>query len=259
MTTTAGRLDVLSSSVCTALGMGRGLMAIPAVIKAEPPSRLLQLYDMEGCPFCRAVREALSALHLDAEIYPCPKGGERFRPKVAAEGGKMQFPYLVDPNTDTRLYESEDIVAYLFREYGNCDVPLLYRGAILKQTGAALGNLVRGRRGMRARNSRMPKERLHLWSFEGSPFSRLVRERLTELELPYVLHNVAKEQRSEFGRGRQRTPKPYTPVPGGKREAHFQRTGHMQVPYLEDPNTGAAMLESADIIDYLERTYAQAG
>jgi hypothetical protein len=30
----------------------------------------------------------------------------------------------------------------------------------------------------------------------------------------------------------------------------------LQAPYLEDPNTGAAMFESADIIDYLEKEYA---
>jgi glutathione S-transferase len=30
----------------------------------------------------------------------------------------------------------------------------------------------------------------------------------------------------------------------------------MQVPYLIDPNTGQAMFESADIVAYLERTYA---
>lgn len=29
-----------------------------------------------------------------------------------------------------------------------------------------------------------------------------------------------------------------------------------QVPYLEDPNTGVQMFESAEIIDYLRATYA---
>lgn len=29
----------------------------------------------------------------------------------------------------------------------------------------------------------------------------------------------------------------------------------VQVPYLEDPNTGAAMFESSYIVDYLKRTY----
>lgn len=29
-----------------------------------------------------------------------------------------------------------------------------------------------------------------------------------------------------------------------------------QVPYLEDPNTGVAMFESAEIVEYLKQTYA---
>ena len=33
------------------------------------------------------------------------------------------------------------------------------------------------------------------------------------------------------------------------------RGGHMMVPYLVDPNTGAAMYESADIQAYLLKTY----
>ena len=31
----------------------------------------------------------------------------------------------------------------------------------------------------------------------------------------------------------------------------------MLVPYLSDPNTGAEMFESAEIVAYLERTYAE--
>lgn len=30
----------------------------------------------------------------------------------------------------------------------------------------------------------------------------------------------------------------------------------MQVPYLEDPNTGVQMFESAEIVEYLRSTYA---
>jgi glutathione S-transferase len=33
--------------------------------------------------------------------------------------------------------------------------------------------------------------------------------------------------------------------------------GRIQVPYLEDPNTGTKMYESSDIMDYLERQYAR--
>jgi glutathione S-transferase len=70
---------------------------------------------------------------------------------------------------------------------------------------------------------------------EGSPFCRLVREALCELEVPYVQRNV--------GRG------------SSHRAAFVARAGKQMVPYLVDPNTGAAMFESADIVAYLDRTY----
>ena len=63
------------------------------------------------------------------------------------------------------------------------------------------------------------------------------REVLCTLELPYRLHNVARGSRS--------------------REAFAQRSGRMRVPYLIDPNTGSEMFESADIVRYLEQTYAE--
>jgi len=41
-----------------------------------------------------------------------------------------------------------------------------------------------------------------------------------------------------------------------KRQELLDKRGHFQVPYLEDPNTGVYLFESADIIKYLEDTYA---
>ncbi|MBL8490303.1 MAG: glutathione S-transferase N-terminal domain-containing protein, partial [Rhodocyclaceae bacterium] len=90
-----------------------------------------------------------------------------------------------------------------------------------------------------------------------SPYSRLVRERLTELELPYLLHNLGKEQWADMGPATLRIrPGPYRPKAGGRREQVLARLGRVQVPYLEDPNTGVRMFESADIVDYLEKQYA---
>ena len=71
---------------------------------------------------------------------------------------------------------------------------------------------------------------------EASPFCRIVREKLCTLELPYRLHNVAKGS--------------------AQREAFVARSGKQLIPYLVDPNTGSEMFESADIVSYLERTYA---
>src|SRR5258705_4226812 len=114
-------LDVATSVLATVLRFGQGAFAGPLGARPEKP---LELYEFEGCPFCRKVREALSILDLDAVVYPCPKRGPRFRPEVERRGGKQLFPYLVDPNTATAMYESDDIIRYLFERYSAGKPPL---------------------------------------------------------------------------------------------------------------------------------------
>ena len=115
---------------------------------------------------------------------------------------------------------------------------------------------VRGLRGYRARPSREPGKPLELYSFEGSPYSRLVREVLCELELPYLLRNTGKALRSDIGPPQWRDQWFKGPKDTSRnRKALLARSGHVQVPYLVDPNTGVEMYESEDIIAYL-RTLA---
>lgn len=247
-------LRVFGSVASSTLEAWRGTNV---VFQARQPDKLLQLYDMEGSPYCRLAREAFTALGLDVQILPCPAGGKRFRPQAKKLGGKQQFPLLVDPNTNVTMYESADIVNYLFATYGQGSTPLMYRPGPIRPAFSALATAARGLRGIKARAAKVPKKELHLWSFESSPYSRLVRERLTELELPYVLHSLGKEQWADMGPATMRVkPGPYVPKAGGKRAAVLERLGRVQVPYLEDPNTGVKMFESRDIIGYLETTYA---
>lgn len=249
-------LRVLGSVASSTLEAWRGTRVVH---QAQQPAQYLQLYDMEGSPYCRFVREAFTALGLDVQILPCPAGGKRYRPQAQALGGKQQFPLLVDPNTGRTLYESADIVDYLFATYGTGRTPASYQRGPVRPAFSALATVARGLRGIRARPARSPEQQLHLWSFESSPYSRLVRERMTELELPYVLHNLGKEQWADMGPATRRVKSgPYQPRPGGKRAALLARLGRVQVPYLEDPNTGAAMFESREIVAYLEATYALA-
>jgi glutathione S-transferase len=223
--------DVASSHAASALRLGAGWFSRPARRRPEKP---LELYEFEACPFCRRVREALSEFDLEALVFPCPKGGTRFRPKVRELGGKALFPYLVDPNTGRAMYESADIVKYLRDTYDAPAAPL-WLGPISIASGSLAAG-VRAGRGNRARASRAPELPLELWSFEASPYSRLAREALCELELPYMLHNVARRS--------------------ARRAELVARAGKMQVPYLADPNTGREMFESADIVQYLKETYA---
>jgi glutathione S-transferase len=226
-------LDVASSLAASVARLGTG-MAVAGI--GARPGRPLELFDVEACPFCRKAREALSVLDLDAVVYPCPKGGPRFRPEAVRRGGKEQFPYLVDPNGGQAMYESDDIVRHLFATYGAGAPPALLRLGPLTDLDSGLASAFRPGLGMRYRLARQPEQLLELWSFEASPYCRIVRETLCELELPYLLHNVAKGS--------------------PKRDAFVARSGKMMVPYLVDPNTGTEMFESADIVRYLDSTYA---
>ncbi len=246
---------VLGSVITSSVESWRGSLVVTA---AEQPPKPIVLYDFEACPYCRRVREAITALHLDVEIRPCPKNGTRFRPEAIRLGGKSQFPLLVDENTGKALYESRDIVAYLFRTYGKREVPAYYQSGLLTPIFGSAASAARLLRGMSARPSKAAEKPLHLWSFESSPYARLVRERLCELELPYTLHSLGKEHWKEAGPAARRIlSNPYVPRQGGKRYAFWQQHGRVQVPYLEDPNTGVKLFESKAIIDYLERTYAK--
>ncbi len=248
------RIDIASSTLATALRPGIGISAQPAAVK---PEKLLELYEFEGCPFCRLVREALTELDLDAMIHPCPKRGERFRPRAIELGGKAQFPLLVDPNTGVTMYESLDIIAYLFATYGKRPVPLKWRVGALQKIGSAMIGVVRGTQGMRARSSTRPAEALELYSFESSPFARPVRDLLCELELPYVLRSAGRTRFADWVPPPVRDALNLQAEPDlANRKALLARAGRVSIPYLVDPNTGIEMAESDAIIRYLTQTYA---
>ncbi len=247
-------VDVWSSFAASA---ARGVVGTFATARGRRPESLIEVYEFEACPWCRRVREALTALDLDAMIYPCPKGGERYRPRVAAMGGKTQFPYIVDPNTGFQSYESADIVRYLFDEYGDGSPRVRdHLGPFTGVTGS-LASALRFGRGRKVTASREPAEPLELYSFESSPFSRLVREELCELELPYVLHNVGKGATIDWlPVAVRRRFTPHAPPSTRNRAALVERGGHMMVPFLVDPNTGTSMYESDEIVRYLRDVYA---
>ncbi|MEM7678602.1 MAG: glutathione S-transferase N-terminal domain-containing protein [Myxococcota bacterium] len=225
-------LKTANSFLVSALRLGAGRSAGRLGPRPAVP---IQLYEFESCPFCRKVREAVTNLDLTVEIFPCPKGGQRFRPTVKERGGKAQFPFLVDPNTKQEIYESDEIIRHLYDQYGVGPAPWFLRMGPLTNVTASLASIPQV--GDRARPSRRPQKPLELYSFEASPFCRLPRDMLCRLELPYILHSLGKGS------------------PG--RAAFVEKTKKMQVPYLVDPNTGVGMFESRDIVDYLEKTYAE--
>lgn len=229
-------LNVANAFAVSVARLGAGLSAANAV--SHKDLQPLVLYDFEFCPYCRKVREALTELNLNAEIRPCPKQGTRFRTQLKNQAGKTQFPYLVDPNTGWEGYESGDIVHYLFDTYGDGRKPsVLISDNPLALANSSFASALRPAKGWKQQPSTQPQKMLELYSFEASPFCRIVREKLCEMEIPYLLHNVGKKSPS--------------------RPAFIERSGKMMVPYLIDPNTGQEMFESADIVEYLEQTYAK--
>lgn len=227
----------LGSLAVSVARLGRGLVALH---HPQPPARPLELYDFERCPHGRKVREALTELDLD-HVWRTSAHGAATRAAAIALGGRARFPLLYDANTGKHLYEAERIIDYLWSTYAGPRPRWQRLVAPLDTVGSALASRLRarGRRvrpGLEARVQ--PAQLLELWSFEASPYCRKVREVLCELDLHALVHNVGKR--------------------GSGRPELVSRGGKMQVPYLEDPNTGVALYESDDIIAYLEATYGHA-
>lgn len=247
-------VNILNSTVASSIRGWRGTSSTHAQLQ---PENTLYLFDREGDPACRLVREALTGLNLDVMIMPCPLGGRNIR-QLMSDSGSDQVPALFDSNTGDRVVGAGEIIEHLYRLYKCADVPESMRVSTKKLLSSRLSSLLRFNAGLNARPSSPATEPLVLYSFESSPFSRIVRELLCELELPYFLINLGKQQRADMGPAKLRmNVGPYTPVENSKREAFLKQHGNVQVPFLEDPNTGVALFESGDIVDYLKREYAQ--
>ena len=220
----------------TVLRGPRGLIARDAV--QTMPEPMLVLYEFESCPFCRRVREVLCELDIPYESRPCAKGS-RHRDELRTRGGKVQVPYLIDEAAGTALYESEAIIDHLWRRWAGRSRPLAGRLLHPLETGLAMAGSVARPHGGRTlpgiEERPQPDQVLELWNIEASPYCRRVRETLCALDLPSVVHNIAKRSRH--------------------RDAFRARFGRVQVPLLYDPNTDTTLIESRDIIDYLVTTY----
>lgn len=78
------------------------------------PDELLELYQFEGCPFCGKVRQKMTELGLD---FIARQVDPNDRTRVKEVSGQEGVPVLKDPNTDTVMPESDDIVEYLEEHY----------------------------------------------------------------------------------------------------------------------------------------------
>ena len=182
------------------------------------------------------MREAASILSLTILYKPCPKNGQYYRKNIKDKfGSKATFPYMRDPNTGVEMFESDNIISYLFKTYGDGLVPSQLLGPLVPIT-AGIGLLPRFGKGSSKKASNPPPEPLRLWAYEGSPFCKIVREELCELEIPHIQIS--------------------TPRGSPNRQIMFDKVGRFQAPYLEDPNENIALFESEAIVEYLQKKYS---
>ncbi|WP_236518410.1 glutathione S-transferase N-terminal domain-containing protein [Sandaracinus amylolyticus] len=224
------RLRLAEATLPTLVRLGAGARTIGD--RGPRPAETLILYEREGCPFSRRVREALAMLDLDARIKPVPRGSVRHARELIALTGDIEIPVMVDPAMGVVLAGTDAILPHLFQHYGRGHVPLRLRENVTSK----LASRLRSGRGQDGRPSIAPSRALELTGYEASPATRLVRETLDELELPYLSRPLA----------------PHSP----RRRAYFAEEGTMELPRLEDPAAGITLYGAAAICSYLERTYA---
>jgi len=248
-------LNIISSVLSSTLRSWHGSAGSKSV--KQPPKTPI-LFDNENNPECRLVREALTELNLNVLIYPCPEGADRFAAQLQQYGGSnTSVPFLVDPNSHVKLEGAEAINAYLFQQYKQDSIPKHLDANTLNLFTSRLASIARLRGAIRAKPSQEPQQPLMLYSFESSPYSRPVRERLCELQLPYHLINLGKQQLADVGPASFRFHLgEYHPLPNTKRAKLLAEKGRVQVPFLIDPNQSIELLESKDILDYLNKIYA---
>lgn len=79
----------------------------------------IELYELEGCPFCSKVKQKLDEIGLEYESHLVSRS-HADRDEVKEASGQTGVPVLVDHEHDIEgMPESSDIIAYLEKTYGD--------------------------------------------------------------------------------------------------------------------------------------------
>jgi len=208
----------------------------------------IQIYDQS--PSTRQsypIHELISRLGLEVTYHPCPVGGTTRRMLLDSKnyGEGTNFPILMDGENGVELFGGGDITDYIVRFWGGGRVGGV--GGTARPLALGPLPLISGSAVTRRKPSNPPPNPLILYTFEGCPYSRSVREELYALEIVY--RQVSCPRGSV---NRQRLfEKTMKNVDGTEGEGG----GRFQVPYLEDPNTGVGLFESGVIVEYLRGRY----
>lgn len=131
-------LQVGTSFVASVLQVRGGGLAGYKARPSKAPEQPLELYAFEASPYSKSVKALLCELEIPYILRNCPKGKmsdmgpPSFRDKLfkgpmdttrnrkwlMENTGRVQVPYLIDPNTGEQMYESSKILTYLKKQYG---------------------------------------------------------------------------------------------------------------------------------------------
>lgn len=79
---------------------------------------MLELYQFEECPYCKAVRTKLTDLGMSYIIHNVPRIREE-RTELEKITGQKFVPVLVDPNTGVTIADDDEkAIEYLEKTYG---------------------------------------------------------------------------------------------------------------------------------------------
>eukprot|EP00917_Polyrhabdina_sp_WS-2016_P011903 GHVP01026182.1.p1 GENE.GHVP01026182.1~~GHVP01026182.1.p1 ORF type:complete len:339 (+),score=53.51 GHVP01026182.1:76-1017(+) len=245
----------------------QGMKVVAGATESHRPNLNLELYDFEKCHDGKIVRETMTMLDLTHVVFPCPKPSlfkdsenqqnSRYRPIVEkaakAKGILPTYPFLIDRNTNTRLFGRIEINNYLWKTYGDKTTPTCLNRFFNSAFAVMISSWVNLQcrpdcqtNGELRVPSTAPNQALELWTNEGTGFGKKCREVLSQLELKYVLKPLGfgAPKRKEFAQAHQNE------ISSGR-----QSVGLVKHPYLFDPNTKKGMFESSEICKYLNETY----
>jgi glutathione S-transferase len=80
---------------------------------------MIEIYLAERCPFCVKVRMYMEQKGISYVLKPVLLGSapSEVKEELKRLGGKAQVPFLVDPERNIKMYESDDIIAYVEEHY----------------------------------------------------------------------------------------------------------------------------------------------
>lgn len=72
---------------------------------------MIELFIMETCPYSQKVMRYAAENDIKYDKKDITKGDNH--EKLIELGGKSQVPFLYDPDSNVKMYESDDIIEYL--------------------------------------------------------------------------------------------------------------------------------------------------